>query len=313
MTPRVAVSNNHGQSFARYSTAQTPASEHPNFGDRPFIAVGSGGTLYMTWDYGPRRDQIKIICPPTSSCYFGGGDFNAVLQKSADGGKTWTDLVPISPGYPLGGVYTAPIVAEPNGTLDVLYLHFPTDPDTLAVSPGNEYFIRSTDGGDSWSQPVAVGPKVGTIGLKVWWIDGSLALGGDGTLYAGWDTQGNGHDTAWLSWSKNGGKTWSAPRKAASSRTEHLTQVAAAGRGNVFVGWQTVVTGKGYAMFLRRYSVGHGWTGPARRISPAYGQAKIWPGDTFGLSAKNGSALLSWGSAVKPRKKSEIYFSRVSG
>ena len=310
MKPTVAVSHDHGRSFGKVTTLPVPSTRSPlgNFGDRPFIAAGPNGAVYVTWDYGPRREQVKIVCPPTSSCYFTGGDFNAVLQRSPDGGKTWTQPAPISPGFPLGGVYSAPIVVQRNGTLDVLYWQHPTDPKTLRVAPGREYFTRSTNGGASWSQPVAVGPHAGTIGLKEWWIDGSLAADRAGTLYASWDTQRRGRDTAWLSWSTNAGKHWSSPVRVASSRTEHLTQVAAAGRRSVYVAWQTPVRFKGYTTFVRRYSLGRGWTGPAERVSPAYGNAQVWPGDTLGLSAKGGTALLSWGSAVKNRLVSDIWF-----
>ena len=159
MRPAVAVSHDHGQSFDRVSTLPVPSTTKKNFGDRPFLAVGPHGAVYVTWDYGPRRDQVRIVCPPTSSCYFRGGDFNAVLQKSPDGGKTWTRIAPISPGFPLGGVYSAPIVAEPSGALDVLYWQHRTNPRTLRVSPGRQYFTRSTNGGKSWSRPVPVGPR----------------------------------------------------------------------------------------------------------------------------------------------------------
>jgi len=307
MRPAVAVSHDHGRTFDRVSTLPVPATR--NFGDRPFIAVAPGGAVYVTWDYGPRRLDVRIVCPPTSSCYFNRGDFNAVLQKSVDGGKTWTKPAPISPGFPLGGVYSAPIVAERNGALDVLYWQHPTDPNTFRVSPGSQYFTRSTNGGRSWSKPVPVGAQAGTIGLKEWWIDGCLAVDPGGTLYATWDTQRGSRDTGWLAWSTNGGKRWSRPLRVASSRTEHLTEVAAAGRGDVYVGWQTVVRGKGYATFLRRYSPPKGWTGPAVRVSPAYGNPRVWPGDTFGISTKNGAAVLSWGSANGKRRRSDIYFS----
>lgn len=310
MRPTVAVSHDHGRSFDRVSLLPVPSRR--NFGDRPFLAVGPNGAVYVTWDYGPRRDQVRIVCPPTSSCYFNRGDFNAVIQKSVTGGRTWTKLAPISPGFPLGGVYSAPIVAEPDGTLDVLFWQHRTNPTTLAVSPGREYFTRSTDGGKTWSRPVAVGPRAGTIGVKEWWIDGSLAIDPAGTLYASWDTQRRSSDTGWLAWSTNGGKRWSTPLRVASSRFEHLTEVAAVGRRDVYVGWQTVVRGKGYATFLRRFVVGKGWQGPAVRISPAYGDPKVWPGDTFGLSTRNGAALVSWGSANHGRRRgSEIYFSTV--
>jgi hypothetical protein len=82
--------------------------------------------------------------------------------------------------------------------------------------------------------------------------------------------------------------------------------VAAVGPRDVYVGWQTPVPKKGYATFLRRYSVGKGWTGPATKISPRYGNVKNWPGDTFGLSTRGGSAVVSWGSALG-RTASQIW------
>jgi BNR repeat protein len=310
MRPAVAISHDHGRSFDRVSLLPVPAGK-PNWGDREFVAVGRNGVVYVTWDYGPRRDEVRIVCPPTGSCYFTAGDFNAVLQKSSNGGKTWTGVAPISPGFPLGGVYSAPIVEEPDGTLDVLYWQHPTNTQTLAVAPGRQYFTSSKDGGSTWSPRVTVGTKAGTIGLQDWWIDGSLAVDPAGILYAAWDTQQGSRDTAWLAWSTDGGKHWSRPLRVASSGFGHLTEVASAGRHNVYVGWQTIVRGKGYATFVRRFSLGKGWTGRAVRVSPAYGKATVWPGDTFGLSTRNGSAFLSWGSAIHGRPASDIYFARA--
>jgi hypothetical protein len=313
MTPTVAVSHDHGRSFTRVSHLPVPDPTTPpgNWGDREFIAVARDGTVYVTWDYGPRFDQVKIICLSGGSCVFGGGDFNAVIQKSSDGGATWTMPKPISPGFPLGGVYSAPVVAEPNGTLDVLYWRHRTNPTTLAVAPAHEYFTRSTDGGTTWSTPVAVDPRAGTIGVKEWWIDGSLAVDPAGNLYAGWDTQHGSRDTGWVAWSTNGGRRWSPPLRVAASRSEHLVEVATAGIRKVYVAWQTPLRGKGYATFLRCAALGKGWTGAARRISPRYGNAKVWPGDTFGLSTSGRSAIVSWGSAVGKARISEIYASII--
>ena len=313
LTPVVAVSQNHGRSFVRVThlPVPTPTTPRGNFGDRDFIAVGRDGTVYVTWDYAPRADTVKIRCLPGASCVFAGGDFNAVLQKSSDGGRTWTRPTPISPGFPLGGVFSAPVVAQPDGTLDVLLWQHPTNPNTLAISPGRELFTRSTDGGTTWSHPVAVGPRAGTIPLDTWWIDGALAVDPAGNLYASWDTGRGSRDTGWLAWSKNGGSVWSTPVKVASSGSENLMEVAPAGRGQVYVAWQTPVRRKGYATFLRRFSLGQGWAGPARTISKRYGNAGIWPGDTFGLSQRGASAILSWGSAIGRRTRSEIYSSAV--
>jgi hypothetical protein len=308
MTPAVAVSANHGRSFGRFARLPVPppTNSNGNWGDRDFIAVGPDGTVYVTWDYGPRADQVSLDCSKTGSCSFAGGDFNGVIQKSTDGGRTWTMPASVTPGFPLGGVYSAPIVAEPDGVLDVLYLQHPTDPTTLAVSPGSEYFTRSTDGGTTWSTPVAVDPQAGTINLQEWWIDGSVDVDRVGNLYAAWDTQRGGRDTAWLAWSTDHGQTWSPPLRVTSGSSEKLAEVAAARPRNVYFAWQTPVRGKGYATFLRRLALGKGWTAPAMRVTRGYGNRSIWPGDTFGLSTRSGTAVVSWGSA------GEIYSTRAT-
>ena len=307
LTPAVAVSLDHGRSFARRSVlpVPTPPDATGNWGDRDFIAVGADGTVYVTWDYGPSAAEVTTQCYPGGSCAFSGGDFNAVIQKSTDGGRTWTMPTPISPGYPLGGAYAAPIVVEPDGTLGVLYLGHPTDPSTLAVRPGTQYFTSSSDGGATWSIPVAVDPEAGSVALTTWWIDGSLAVDPAGNLYATWDTQNAGTDTGWLASSADGGKTWSSPLRVTSGSTARLVQVAAAGAGNIYVGWQTRVPHRGYATYLRRRAAA-GWTGPSKRMSRKYGSKSIWPGDTLGLSSSGGHAIFSWGSA------DEIYATRTT-
>jgi hypothetical protein len=311
MTPGVSVSTNHGRTFSRHKRLPVPAGP-PNWGDREYIAVGPNGTVYVTWDYGPRADEVRLLCSHGGSCAYAAGDFNAVVQRSADGGRTWSGLTHISPAYPTGGVYSAPIVAEPDGTLDVLYIRHPTNPSTLKVSAGGEFFTRSTDGGSKWSTPVAVDPGAGKISVPEWWIDGSLAVDPAGNLYAAWDTQG-ASDVAHLAWSTNGGATWSAPVRVTRSPGENLVEVAAAGRRDVYVAWQTVVRGKGYATFARRYAVGHGWTGRPVRASAAYGATKHWPGDTFGISTDSHKrVLLSWGSAVGGSAFSQIWARAMS-
>jgi hypothetical protein len=295
-----ARSTDGGRKFGPATTVPSP-----DFADHewdPAVAVAPDGTVYVAWDYGPPGDPVKIRNSPGGSDWYTAGEFNAVVQKSSDGGRTWTDPASVSPGFPLGGAYSAPIVAEPDGTLDVLYWQHPTDPDTLAVSPGHEYFTRSTDGGATWSTPVAVDPGAGTIGLAVWWIDGSLAVDSAGNLYAAWDTQAKGHDTAWLAWSSDGGQHWSRRLRVTSSKRrrgvklENLVEVAAAGRRDVYLGWQTVSTHGFYATYLRRLSVGHGWTSRAVKISTGFADARGWPGDTIGISVEpSGAAVLSWG------------------
>jgi len=323
--PVVDESTNHGVSFTELAPLPVPSTSDPrgNWGDRDFISVGPDGTIYVTWDYGPSSSQLRFICSPIGSCSFTAGDLNIVVQKSTDGGKSWTTVHPVSPGFPYGGADLAPIVVQPDGPLDVLYQALPTDPTTHDLSPGNEYFTRSTDGGTTWSTPVKVGASAGTISLTEWWIDGALSLDASSNLYATWDTQSSTADVGWLSYSTDGGATWSAPLRVtpATGSAEELVESAGVGSGMADVAWQTPAATQGYATYVRPFSIARGWlTASPRRVSTAFGNPKIWPGDTFGIvglpkgkrTTHGLPVAITWGSANDGAKVSQIYSAAVA-
>src|SRR5437870_6401514 len=131
--PVVAASFDHGVTFPQVSSLLPP--DPKNWGDRPFIAVGPDGTVYVTWDYGPERTSVTTICATNGSCAFATGDLNVVVQRSTDRGKTFGSMVPISPGFPASGGDSAPLVVEPNGRVDVLYQGYQiTDTTTYTMN-----------------------------------------------------------------------------------------------------------------------------------------------------------------------------------
>src|SRR6266513_4443022 len=198
--PVVDASFDHGASFTQVSSLTPPDAK--NWGDRPFLAVGPDGTVYVTWDYGPERTSVTYLCAANGSCAFATGDLNVVIQKSTDRGATFGAMVPISPGFPASGGDSAPLVVEPSGRLDVLYQGYQiTDTTTYTMNPGYSYFTSSADAGATWSAPVRLGPDNGTMSLDEWWIDGDIAMDSAGNLYAVWDTQGPNEDVGWLSYS----------------------------------------------------------------------------------------------------------------
>ncbi len=317
MYPVVASSADHGASFPLVSQDLPPASG--NWGDRGFIAAGPGRTLSLTWDYGPSASEVKLLCDPSGSCAYSNGDFNAVLQKSTDGGRTWGPITHIEPGFPLGGGYAAPLVTRPGDRVDVLYIGHPTDPGTLAVHPGYEFFTSSNDGGRTWpAHPLKLWPGKGTLSLPEWWIDGDIATDAAGILYATWDTQTASGDIGWLTWSANGGRTWSQPVRVTpdNDNAPHIVEVAGGPPGIAYIGWQTSAPANGYATYLRPFSVVHrGWLGPAVQVSGKFGNRAIWPGDTFGIAVLPGlpgRVSLTWGSGIGTSKNSEIYAADVT-
>ncbi len=317
--PRVAKSTDHGSSFTQVSDVIPP--DPKNWGDRDFIAVGPDGAVYVTWDYGPERTSVTFICASNGSCAFATGDLNVVMQRSTDGGRTWSAQTYISPGFPASGGDSAPMVIEPSGRIDVLYQGYHiTNTTTYAMDPAVNYFTSSTDGGTTWSKPVPVGAQGGTMSLAEWWIDGDIARDSAGNLYAVWDTQGtnaggSANDIGWLAFSTNGGRTWSAPIQAPPDQLDvpHLMEVAGGGSGVAYVSWLSSSDPRGYALYMRAFSVTAGWISAPFQVSSAFGDTSVWPGDTTGISALDATHLVvSWGSAtVATNKKSDIFAAPV--
>jgi hypothetical protein len=345
--PVVDASFNHGLTFAQSVPLIPPDSK--NWGDRDFIAVGPKtatnphGTIYVTYDYGPERTSVTFICSSSGSCAFLTGDLNVVLQQSTDGGMTWSPMSYVSPGFPASGGDSGPIVVDPTGRIDVLYQGYNIyNTTTYAMNPAFSYFTASSGctvtsrsrGGLScdWSKPVLVGgSQSGTMSLWEWWIDGDIGIDSAGNLYASWDTQVSNldgsiwtSDTGWLSYSVNGGKTWSQAIQAPPDNGPfpHIMEVAGGGSGVAYVTWLSS-SHKGYAAYLRTYAIGKGWLpingatgGDVSTLTVSgslYGNASVWPGDTTGISTLSPTdVIVSWGSTNGPTdKKDEIWASNI--
>jgi hypothetical protein len=320
MYPVVDVSFDHGSSFPQ-KRLLTPPGDH-NFADRPYIAVDAHGTAYVTWDYSPRVSSLVLAADASGSGYFKAGNLNLVVQSSTDQGRSWGPIRYVAKGSDVGK-----IIAEPGGRLDILYEGHHLSADGLyTLSPGEEYFTSSTDGGRDWSAPVQVGPQAGSVALDAWWIDSALGVDSAGNLYASWDTQVSGRDESWLAHSTDGGRNWSAPVRvtADTPKSAHILDLAGGWPGVVYVAWLTGGYGHPYAEYLRPYSVAHGWLSAPIQVSRVNGTPSTWPGDTIGVSVLPGQTagadaatgqrvLLSWGSAPQTvaGSTSRIYFSTV--
>jgi len=313
--PQVATSFDHGATFPQVRSLIP--KKGANWADRDFIAAGRGGTVYVTWDYGPSIADVQFVCSPLGSCAYSAVDANAVVQKSTDHGKTWGPITRMQPGFPAGGGYDASIVVQPNGVVDALIWGHKLDPGTFKVHPGHEYFTSSADGGTTWSPAVKVGAGAGSIAIPTWWIDGDLSTDRAGNLYATWDTQTSAGDIGWLSYSTDHGRRWSAPIRVTADRDNavHNVESAGAGPGIADIAWLADNSPQGYATYLRPFSIRDGWLAPVTQVSSQYGAPTIWPGDTFGISVLRGwngpgtpeHVALSWGSAVGGSQNSEIY------
>jgi hypothetical protein len=324
--PVVAASFNHGLTFPQVTSLVPPIRQ--NWGDRDFIAVAPDGAIYVTWDYGPSAAAVTYICNPAGSCAFATGDLNVVIQKSTDGGRTWGPIIPVSPGFPASGGDSAPLVIEPDGRIDLEYQGYHVTNDvTYTMTPAHSYFTSSDDGGSTWSVPVQIGPDRLTMSKSEWWIDGAIGMDAAENLYVTWDTQNRGQDIGWLAYSTDHGTTWSSLERVTpdNDNATHIVEVAGGAAGIAYVGWLADNSVRGYAEYLRAFSITQGWLSAPVQVSTSFGDPSVWPGDTFGIStlpptpgvagvSDHGSLVVSWGSAISDQRhpKSAIFAAVVS-
>jgi hypothetical protein len=308
--PVVEASFNHGRTFPR--VAKVVSKQRNNWGDRDFIAVGPQGTLYLTWDYGPSVKDVTYICSKGGSCSFATGDLNIVMQKSTDGGRHWGPITHVSPGFPASGGDSAPLLVEPDGKIYVEYQGYHmTSRTKFTMTTAHSFVTSSANGGRTWSAPVRIGPSRLSMNRSEWWIDGDISADSAGNLYATWDTQVGGHDIGWLAYSTDHGKRWSALRRVTpdTDNATHIVQVAGGSRGVAYVGWLADNSPRGYALYLRPFSIRKGWLSGPVRVSQTFGNSAVWPGDTFGISLEPTPSptsgpppppmvVVSWGSGV---------------
>jgi hypothetical protein len=148
-----------------------------------------------------------------------GGD-QIQFSRSTDGGKTFSNPLPISPDYNnnhVGGRQGAAVKVGPDGTVFVAWL------DTVNKQAVERLSV-SHDGGKTFPRQnitVAtvtddfVSPAPGSSFRQDARAFPSFTIAPDGTLYVAWGNRtgdpANGHAVVMLTKSANGGLTWSAP------------------------------------------------------------------------------------------------------
>ena len=186
------------------------------------------GTAYTVWD-----TLIEPTDNPDDNPHTAAYTGPAFFSKTTDGGLTWSSAKVIidtnNRQQTIGNI----VVVDPrNGDL--------YDFTDLIVSPNTPFqgtrsneqlaFVKSTDGGDTWTAPQVIAPfnSLGVIdpntGKHLRVGDGlaEVAVGSDGKLYAVWESSTNYQKNlnqssgAWdnevlLTTSSDGGKTWTGP------------------------------------------------------------------------------------------------------
>jgi hypothetical protein len=184
------------------------------------LVVGNSGELYMV---GTRQGQTWVLksdnaqnpaATPTFTTH--NADLGGVLGS-------FTSPSP-NPGGLLGQLWIA-VDGSNAGTRDNVYVLASVDPDGQGPETLDIHFIRSEDGGMTWSAPVRVNDDA--AGTRAWQWFGTMSVAPNGRIDAIWNDTRNGGGNPRLSelfysFSENGGRTWSPNQVLSGQFDSHL-------------------------------------------------------------------------------------------
>jgi len=191
-----------------FSTPVIVNDSASNMANMPILDVASDGTLYYLWvDY-----HVQT-----------GGIGKLYLDKSFDGGQTWGNdvlidsvlLPPVNlnvPNYDVRAKGAAVLRTHPANS-NMIFITYAKQPNSSGIDEADIFFIRSVDGGVTWSQPIRVNDDLTTNDQILPWME----LKSDGTIDIVWyDRRNCPSDLMWdvyFASSTDGGQTFSTNAK----------------------------------------------------------------------------------------------------
>ncbi|MCX3060688.1 sialidase family protein [Streptomyces beihaiensis] len=217
-----ATSTDGGKTWKNLATVDEHTGTTQYFDDKNSITAnpGEAGVAYSVWDtlVSPNANPYADA---HASAYTGPGYFS----RTTDGGKTWSKPKAIFPTGERSQTIGNRVVVDPRHP-DTLYdfANWIVRPNTPNSEHDQLAFVKSTDGGATWSAPKAIAdmnvvgvadPNTGAA-VRTGDIIPEAAVGPDGSLHLVWqDAQfsGGAYDEIGYTTSRDGGATWSAPRR----------------------------------------------------------------------------------------------------
>ena len=213
----VSTSMDDGQTWSAPSlVVSSPQNSFTHGFDKESVTADPTrpGVAYVVWD------RYSNQLPDFSSGNGQNADKGpAYMSMTTDGGKSWSAAKPMY--TQANGTLGNQLVVLNNGTLMDFFTNFVFSGKTGGYTTDLDA-IRSTNGGNSWSNPVVVSEMqpIGTQDPR----NGNYVRAGDslfdvalapsGALYAVWeDARFNGVDQVAFSKSTDAGLTWSSPVK----------------------------------------------------------------------------------------------------
>lgn len=210
------------------ASAWTPVSDPARRGQAPNVAVGLDGSVHVIWlDKGPMGTPDKLGHVHNAGGHTHQAWSDVYYARSDDGGRSFSTPVRVNAedGEVWGFAVSKPSIGiGPTGTVHVFYPANEVS-STIGKPVAVSHYVRSTDGGRSFSRPVRLNGEpaedlaaVVHGGLSQAHVFGTMSVGRDGGVYALWlDTRDmSEHDMTskiFMAVSRDDGVTWDPERE----------------------------------------------------------------------------------------------------
>ena len=296
-----------------------------DFGSDPGVAFDTQGNVYYSF--------IVVFFNRTFAAIQG---TEMAVAKSFDGGKSWPQVTFFNFNSGSGKFNDKPLIAvdtNPNSPFrDSVYVAWDNASLNAGKSSANDdlLFARSTDGGKTFSSPVALNNPTGGP-REV--IGASPFVGPNGEVYVAWhDIQQN---ILMVNRSFDGGATFGQQQAIAATTVAFDDAIPAMAsrhallypacdadrsgginRGTLYCSWMDETASNGTDIFVSRSTDrGASWSMPARVNDDPPGVRKDQFNQWLSVDPVTGSVDLSWNDARNDPAdtKTDIYFSQSTG
>jgi len=200
----------------------------------PAIAIDSSGYLHAVWD-----DATT-------------GSYALYHKMSTDGGNTWQANKRLTLNS--GGSFCPSLAAGPSNRLHLAWQDYNS-------GNGEIYYMRSTDGGATWTTSQRLTWNSGSSGYP------SIGVGSSNNIHIIWEDDTPGNYEVYYKKSTDGGATWATSQRLSSTSGWSSYPVLAVGPfGNLHVVWGDGTPGN-YEIYYRKGSNGGDSWAASRRLT----------------------------------------------